>query len=63
VGIDRRPVIGTAVLLNVPRIGSGHGATDYDVSPDGGRLYFMDRRQDPAPAGFGVVVGWREMLK
>ena len=63
VGIDRRPVIGAAVLLNVPPIGSGHGGTNYDVSPDGGRLYFMDGRRDPAPSDFGVVVGWRELLK
>ena len=63
VSMDRRPVFGAAVLLNVARIGFGHGGAGYDVSPDGGRLYFMDRRQDPAPSDFGVVVGWRELLK
>jgi hypothetical protein len=35
----------------------------YDVSPDGLRIYFFDRRREPPPSEFGVVVGWREMLK
>ena len=34
--------LGPAVPLNVPLIGSGHWGTQYDVSPDGQRVYFID---------------------
>jgi hypothetical protein len=37
----------------VPPIGSGHWGTEYDVSPDGRRIYFFDRRLEPAPSDFG----------
>jgi eukaryotic-like serine/threonine-protein kinase len=58
---DGRPAFGAPVLLDVPPIGSGHWGTQYDVSRDG-RIYFFDRRLEPPPSGFGVVVGWRSML-
>jgi hypothetical protein len=32
------------------------------VSPDG-RIYFFDRRRDPAPTEVGIVLGWRALLK
>jgi hypothetical protein len=54
---------GNSVLLGVPPIGSGHWSTQYDVSPDGARIHFLDRKIEDAPAEFGVVVGWRELLK
>jgi Tol biopolymer transport system component len=57
-----RPVFGDSALLKVPPIGSGHWGTQYDVSPDGRRIFFLDRRLDPPPSEFGVVVGWRGML-
>jgi eukaryotic-like serine/threonine-protein kinase len=60
---DGRPAFGTPVLLDVPPIGSGHWGTQYDVSGDGQRIYFLDRRLEPPPSEFGVVVGWRGMLK
>jgi len=57
-----RPVFGASTLLEVPRIGSGHWGTQYDVSPDGRRIHFLDRRLAPPPTEFGVVVGWRALL-
>ena len=65
VAFDRegKPIFGVPVLLKVPAIGSGHWGTQYDVSPDGQRVYYFDRRPEPLPSEFGVVVGWRGMLK
>jgi Tol biopolymer transport system component len=60
---DGRPLFDRSLPVNVPRIGTGHFATQYDVSPDGRRIYFLDRRLDPAPAEFGVVLGWQGLLK
>ncbi|HEX2341092.1 MAG TPA: protein kinase [Vicinamibacterales bacterium] len=60
---DGRPVFGRAVRLDVPRIGSGHWGTQYDVSPDGRRIYFLDRQIDPPPSEISVVIGWRALLK
>ena len=58
-----RPTFGTPVLLKVPAIGRGYSGTQYDVSPDGQQIYFFDSRLEPSPSEFGVVVGWRGMLK
>jgi serine/threonine-protein kinase len=58
---DGRPRFGTAVLLDVPRIGSGHFGTQYDVSPDGRRIYFLDRQIDPPPSEISIVLGWRAL--
>jgi Tol biopolymer transport system component len=63
INTDGRPVFGTPVILEVPPIGFGHWGTQYDVSPDGRRIHFYDRRLDSLPTEFGVVVGWRGMLK
>lgn len=53
----------SAVRLGVPPIGTGHWGTQYDITRDGRRIYFLDRAIEPAPAEFGVVVGWRELLR
>jgi eukaryotic-like serine/threonine-protein kinase len=60
---DGRPVFGRAVQLDVPRIGSGHWGTQYDVSPDGRRIHFLDRQIDPPPSEISIVLGWRALLK
>ena len=60
---DGRPAFGRSAPLDVPRIGSGHLGTQYDVSPDGRRVYFLDRQSAPAPSQIGVVAGWRALLK
>jgi Tol biopolymer transport system component len=59
---EGRPAYDTPVLVRVPRIGSGHYGTQYDVSPDG-RIYFLDRNNDPPPSEFNVVLGWPGILK
>jgi eukaryotic-like serine/threonine-protein kinase len=60
---EGRPGYDASVLLKVPRIGSGHFGTQYDVSPDGRRIYFLDRKTDPPPSEFNVVLGWPGILK
>jgi eukaryotic-like serine/threonine-protein kinase len=60
---DGSPTFGLAGKLNVPPIGSGHWGTPYDVSPDGGRIYFLRRNDDPPPREIHVVIGWRELLR
>jgi hypothetical protein len=47
----------------VPLIGSGHWSTQYDVSPDGQRVYFIDQTPAPKPSDINVVIGWRALLK
>jgi Tol biopolymer transport system component/tRNA A-37 threonylcarbamoyl transferase component Bud32 len=62
-GPDGRPMVGRAEALEVPRIGSGHWGTQYDVSPDGKRFVFLDRQLDPRPVEIHVVLGWRRLVK
>jgi eukaryotic-like serine/threonine-protein kinase len=57
------PTFGLRVALPVPPIGFGHWGTQYDVSPDGGRIYFMQRNRDAPPSIITVVLGWRSLLK
>jgi Tol biopolymer transport system component len=59
---DGRPRFGQPMRLDVPPIGTGHWGTQYDVSPDGRRFYFLERRLEPPPSDFGVIVGWRALL-
>jgi hypothetical protein len=57
------PTFGIPVAMkNVPLIGRGHWGTPYDVSPDGNRIYFLRRNDDPRPAEIHVVIGWRALL-
>jgi eukaryotic-like serine/threonine-protein kinase len=55
--------LGVANALSVPLIGSGHWGTQYDVSPDGQHVYFIDRTPAPRPSDIRVVIGWRALLK
>jgi Tol biopolymer transport system component len=65
--VGRQPrgelTLGAAVSLSVPLIGSGHWSTQYDVSPDGQRVYFIDQTPAPKPSDINVVIGWRALLK
>lgn len=65
--VERRPTgeltLGAAVPLNVPRIESGHWGTQYDVSPDGQRVYFIDHTAAPRPSEINVAIGWSTLLK
>jgi hypothetical protein len=55
--------LGPAVSLNVPLIGTGHWGTQYDVSPDGQRVYFIDDTAAPRPSEINVLIGWSALLK
>jgi eukaryotic-like serine/threonine-protein kinase len=59
---DGAPTFGLPAKLNVPPIGRGHWGTPYDVSPDGSRIYFLRRNDDPPPHEIHVVIGWRALL-
>ena len=65
--VQRQPTgeltLGVANALSVPLIGSGHWGTQYDVSPDGQHVYFIDRTPAPRPSDIRVVIGWRALLK
>ena len=52
-----------AVVPGVPLIGAGHWNTQYDVSKDGSRVYFMDRQEPRRPSTINVVLGWRALLR
>jgi eukaryotic-like serine/threonine-protein kinase len=55
--------VGIPVELKVPPIPIGQRGTQYDVSPDGRRVYFLDRTREPAPREISVVLGWRALLR
>jgi Tol biopolymer transport system component len=55
--------LGVAVLLSVPLIGSGHWGTQYDVSPDGERVYFIDQTPPPRPGAINIAMGWCAFLR
>ena len=55
--------MGNATRVNVLPIGAGHSATQYHLSSDGRRVYFLDRRPAEVPEEIGIVLGWRELLK
>lgn len=48
--------------LEIPRIGSGHWGTQYDVPPDGRQIFLLRANDDPPPRDIHVVVGWRALL-
>ena len=56
-------VFGLPVELPVPPLGFGHWGHNYDVSPDGRRVYFMRPGDERASQEITVVVGWRSLLK
>jgi WD40-like Beta Propeller Repeat len=60
---DGRPIVGNATRVNVLPIGAEHTATQYDLSPDGRRVYFLDRRPAEAPREIGIVLEWHALLR
>jgi Tol biopolymer transport system component len=60
---DGPPRMGLPVELKVPSVGFGHWGTQYDVSPDGSRIYLLQRNDDEAPREIHVITGWRALLK
>jgi Tol biopolymer transport system component len=65
--VQRQPggelTLGIANALSVPLIASGHWGTQYDVSPNGRYVYFIDWTPVPRPSDIRVVIGWRALLK
>lgn len=59
---DGDPDFGLPVKVDVPRIGAGHWGTQYDISPDGSRIYFMELTQEPSPQEIQVAINWRALL-
>jgi serine/threonine protein kinase/Tol biopolymer transport system component len=60
---DGAPEFGLPTAVQVPPVGFGHWGTQYDVSPDGNRIYMLRVNDDPAPREIHVVIGWQELLK
>jgi hypothetical protein len=60
---DGRPVVRRVARVNVPPIGTGHWGTQYDLSPDARRVYFVDRTPGDAPPEIGIVLDWRKLLR
>jgi Tol biopolymer transport system component len=54
---------GAAMKLNVPSLAERHGGTIYDVSLDGRRVYFPHQTDSHPPREFGVVLGWRALIR
>jgi eukaryotic-like serine/threonine-protein kinase len=59
---DGTPTFGLPTRLSVPPVGFGHWGTQYDVSPDGRRIYFLRENEDQAPREIHVVMGWPALL-
>lgn len=62
-GADGNLTFGVPVELTVPPIGTGHWGTQYDVSADGRRVYFLDRANERPPHEIGLVLGWPALLR
>ncbi len=60
---DGRLRVNGPAAVDVPAIGTGHYGTQYALSPDGQRVYFLDRQPAESPRDIGILLGWRELLK
>jgi serine/threonine protein kinase/Tol biopolymer transport system component len=60
---DGSPEFGVPRILEVPPVGFGHFGTQYDISPDGQRIYFLQRTDAPRPREIQIVMGWRGLLE
>ena len=63
VSTNKGDPFGLPTVLPIPKIGFGHWGTQYDVSPDGRIIFFMQPNRDPAPGSVTIVRGWRSLLK
>jgi len=57
------PSFGLPKQADVPAIGFGHWGTQYDVSPDGSRIYYMEPTQELPPHEIQVAINWQSLLK
>lgn len=60
---DSGLVFGAVTKLDVPPLGERHQDTVYDVSLDGRIVYFQHQTALKPPREFGVVLGWRALIK
>jgi Tol biopolymer transport system component len=60
---DGRLRVSSASRLNGLTIGTGHYGTQYDVSPDGQRIYYLDRQPAPPVREITLILGWQELLR
>jgi hypothetical protein len=56
------PVFGLPTKPDLPRVGFGHWGTQYDISPDGSRIYFMQPTDELSPREIQVAINWRALL-
>ncbi len=57
------PNFSVPVAMKVPPVGFGHWGTQYDISPDGRRVYLMRAADEPSPRTIQVVLGWQRLLQ
>jgi hypothetical protein len=57
------PIVDVAVKLSLPPFGIRHIGSNYDISPDGRRIYFPYRGDPPKPHEVGFVLDWAARLK
>jgi len=62
--MDRRgvPQFGSSSELPLSPIGVGHWGTQYDISPDGRRIYVLHPNEAQPPREIHVVIGWRALV-
>ncbi|MBV6424868.1 MAG: Serine/threonine-protein kinase PknD [Steroidobacteraceae bacterium] len=56
------PQFGLPTQPNLPRIDFGHWGTQYDVTPDGSRIFYMRPTDEPVPAQIQIAINWRGMI-
>ena len=61
-GANGEPAFGLPVRPDLPQIGFGHWGTQYDISPDGSRMYFIQPTDEPAPTEIQVAINWSSLL-
>ena len=60
---DAVPEFGLPIRLKIPPVGFAHWGTQYDVSPDGSRIYFLRQNEQAPPHEIHVVMGWQALLE
>jgi Tol biopolymer transport system component len=56
------PAFGLPSKGGLPQVGFGHWGTQYDVSPDGSRIYFMQPTEKEPPREVHVAINWRALF-
>ena len=62
-GGERRSAFGLPGQPDLPQFGFGHWGTQYDISPDGSRIYFMQPVQEAPPREIQVAINWRALVE